>query len=467
MIWHIVKRELYHNINSLRFALTAFLLLALMLTNALVHLREYPDRLRKYHNALTDAQNALTARTDLYEIAQKGPGKLYKRPAPLRFCAEGGETLLSDVLFSDYRWSIGGLEGFWLLNYTANTPNAQNIRPDLTRVDWGFIIGYALSLIAILFTFDSVAGEREKGTLRLIFANSIPRHTFLLSKFLGALISINIPFTCAVLINLLMISASREVYFTPTEWGRLGLIFFIALLYTALFLALGLLVSTWVYQSSVSLIILLFVWVTFVIFIPSTLASLASGFSPSMSIDELNKRQNQLLERHSDDYDARIQNARGDTLKRMQLKSAYVIKDTVDQARLREEHLNQQILQIQRARELTRLSPAAILQHLLEAFAGTGLQRHRQFLENAQRYAREYRQFVVDTDKADPESLHFIGVREGMSKKPVNPALIPIFEDTLSLGKDFTAAATQGVVLILFLFTLLLGAYLALGRGEV
>ena len=41
-MWHIAKRELYDNLNSLRFALTTVLLLSLMLTNAVGHLREHP-----------------------------------------------------------------------------------------------------------------------------------------------------------------------------------------------------------------------------------------------------------------------------------------------------------------------------------------------------------------------------------------------------------------------------------------
>ena len=113
----------------------------------------------------------------------------------------------------------------------------------LPKVDWGFIIGYVLSLIALLFTFDAVSSERERGTLRLMLANAIPRHTVLIGKFLGALISISIPFTLAVLMNLLVISTSSDVYLVPETWSRLCIIFFIALLYTCLFLALGLLVS--------------------------------------------------------------------------------------------------------------------------------------------------------------------------------------------------------------------------------
>ena len=59
MIWHIAKRELYDNLNSLRFALATFLLLALMLTNAVVHLREHPERIQEYRTSVTDYWNAL------------------------------------------------------------------------------------------------------------------------------------------------------------------------------------------------------------------------------------------------------------------------------------------------------------------------------------------------------------------------------------------------------------------------
>ena len=54
-----------------------------------------------------------------------------------------------------------------------------------------------------------------------------------------------------------------------------------------------------------------------------------------------------------------------------------------------------------------------------------------------------------------------------MSKKTVSPASIPTFEDTLSLGKDFNAAAMDLLLLTLFVVVLLSGAYLAFVRVEV
>ncbi|MCY3740789.1 MAG: hypothetical protein OXH00_07205, partial [Candidatus Poribacteria bacterium] len=85
MIWHITKRELYDNLNSLRFALATALLFVLMLINVMIHIEEHPVRMQKYHDATTKSLNTLRSRTDLFSIAQEGPGYLYKKPSPLYF----------------------------------------------------------------------------------------------------------------------------------------------------------------------------------------------------------------------------------------------------------------------------------------------------------------------------------------------------------------------------------------------
>ena len=468
MIWHITKRELYDNLNSLRFALTTVLLFGLMLINAIVHLQEHPARMQKYHDAATESLNRLKSRTHLYNIAQEGPGYLYKKPSSLHFCADGGEAFLPDNVHGGfYAWATNDLAGFWQLDYMPATLNRKNIRPDTIKIDWTFIIGYVLSLIAILFTFDSISGERERGTLRLTLANSVPRHTMLIGKFLGALVSISVPFTLTILMNLLVISTASEVQLGPDAWSRLGIILFIALLYLCLFLALGLLVSSRVRQSAVSLVILLLIWVTFVVFMPSTLAYIASGFSTSMTYDEFNERAIQLVNELKAEYDAHSQDTHKHPTQKMEFAGEYVIKDVTERERLSHEYLTQQHAQIQLARSVTRISPVVLVQHLLEVFAGTGFERHQQFVENVQRYAREYREFVSDMDRADPESPHIIGVYEGMSKKPVTPESIPMFEDTLNLSRDFNTAAMDLLLLTLFFVVLLSGAFLAFVRVEI
>ena len=464
-MWHIAKRELYDNLNSLRFALTTVLLLGLMLTNAVVHLREHPARVQKYSKNVDAHQNRLKshANASFYTLAQKGPGNLHKKPSPLHFCAARGEAFLSAHVssFQSWSWQERDLEGLWTLGYPSATPNRDNLDPEVTKVDWGFIIGYVLSLLALLFTFDSISDERESGTLRLMLANAIPRHTVLAGKFLGALISISIPFTLAILVNLLVISTSSDVYLGAEAWGRLGIIYCIALLYTGVFLVLGLLVSARVQRSAVSLVILLLAWVTLVVFMPGTLASIA-GHSSSSSL-----RTDLGFWERREEFDTRWHEARQDRRKQLQLSGEYVTKDAEQRERSHEEHLQRRISQVNRARTITRLSPVTIVEHLLDSFAGTGFERHMQFLENVQSYARQFREFIVDTDRADPESLHIIGVREGVSQKPVNPEAVPKFEDTRNFRRDFNTAVIDLLLLTLFFVVFFSGAFLAFVRVEI
>ena len=473
MLWHIAKRELYENLNSLRFGLTTLLLLALMLTNAIVYLREHPKQVQQYHDAVTNTRNILTARADnLYLLARKGPGDFHKKPSSLQFCAEGGEAFLPDIVRTINWWGNDTLKSFWRLNYPSLQPNLGNIRPEVTKVDWGFIIGYVLSLIALLFTFDAIAGERESGTLRLMLANAIPRHIVLLGKFFGALISVLIPFAVAGLMNLLVISTDSSVQLNAGEWERLGIICLITMLYISLFLALGLLVSARVQRSAVSLVILLLTWVTFVVFMPNTLAAIAGGFSSPMSSAEFRERRSQLTEaleeRFKNQYGRGFKYERHTELSpEMQAQGEYVMKDALQQERLNQERLAEQIAQVQGARNITRISPVAIVQHLMETFTGTGFERHLHFLENVRAHARQFREFVIEEDQRDRESLHVIGVPTGMSQKKVEPGAIPRFEDTLSLRRDFNTAAMDLLLLVLFFIVVMLGAYLAFVRVEI
>ena len=466
-MWHIAKRELYDNLNSLRFALATLLILGLMLTNAVVYLREHPARTQAYHDAAANAVKTLEARgTSLYRLATEGPGGLHKALSSLRFCAEGDEAFLpTHAGGSNYFREIANVTPIWRIGYPQKTPNLRNIRPDFTTLDWAFIVGYVLSFIAILFTFDSISGELERGTLRLTLANPVPRHTVLIGKFFGVFISINFPFAIAILMNLLLISTSDAVQLNAGAWGRLGILYAIIILYTCLFIALGLLISAAVRESGVSLVVLLLIWVSFVVFMPNTLASIGSRTSVPIAYMEFFNQRIQLADEAREAYQDKYGDAQ--TPPSLHVLAEYATTEAERYERFSEAYLKQQIAQGKQARAITLISPTAIVQRLFESFAGTGFERHLQFIENVQRYAREYREFVVDADRADPESLHIIGIREGMSQKPVSPKAIPKFKDTLSLNRDFNTAATDLLLLVLFLAVLVSGMYLAFVRLEI
>ena len=293
MIFHIVKRELYDHLSSLRFALTTLLILILMIVNAIVYLGEYKQRVDEYQKQVARSRNELKSRgSSLYLLTLKGPGNLYKKPSPLAFCADGGEKVLlgevgGNTAGRTRRWRSGDTSykftEIWGLIYPPNTdllfiseeiPTERSIMPAYIKIDWGFVTAVLLSFMGILFTFDAISGEQERGTLRLMLANSISRNTVICGKFLGAFFTIAIPFLIGTIVSLSIIYLSETLQFNDNHWMRLGAIVCVALIYTSIFILLGLLVSSRVKESSTSLAILLLIWTVWVVLMPNAL-----GFS--------------------------------------------------------------------------------------------------------------------------------------------------------------------------------------------
>lgn len=503
MIWHIVTREFFDALNSLRFALTTFILVAVMVTNAVVHLRTHPERVRQYSENVTTSRNAVRSRTQLYLLLQKGPGDFYKRPSPLAFIADGGDAFLPNQIGSGGSWATSGLgfslKSIWWMEYpSVNLGAISNLRPKATVIDWVFIITYLLSFLPMLFTFDALSGERERGTLRLCLSNPVSRHALLLGKFIGALLAVLIPFYFAVLLNLAILSTDTWTQLDTAAWGRLGLIVLIASCYAGIFCAVGLIVSAATRESRLTLVLLLLIWVTTVVFMPSTLGTLAPKWMPSIqtrhefkmakkaALDQIvTDFQEEVKARMEKRFRARASLSNLLTLSPKQAEEAVKVElEQVDDAdlpmmaarvkkeveireRLNREHLAAQSAQVLRARAITRFSPAATVQYALESLAGTGFQRHLHFLNSVRRHVRQFREFIDERDRADSTSLHMLGIPQGMSEQPVSPRAIPIFEDKLTFRETLDTAMGDILLLVLLLGVFLLGAFLVFIRSEV
>ena len=480
MIFHIAKRELYDNMNSLRFALMVLLILTLMIVNAVKHLGDYRAEMSIYRKNVAQSLDHLKSRSkNLYDLIEQGPGDFYKQPSALSFCADGGEAFLPDHVSAAKGHYIVGWEdaegihvwvnGIWTLAYPYENPNLRDIRPDYTQMDWVLVISVVLSFVAILFTFDAISGERERGTLRLTLSNSVPRSQILIGKFCGVLLSIGLPFLVGTLINLFLLNAASHISLEARDWGQLGVIFFIVTIYTSIYIALGLLISARVNQPEASLTILLLIWVVSVVLTPNTLGSIVSGLKPAQTYEESNnhlgKQWEALRERY--EWPSGLPTREIPPTQGTGMWAKYIGAEAEMEEKLREEHLKTQIDQIQFARSVARVSPASIVRFAVESLAGTGLSRHLQFLDSVRRYAAQYREFVISADQADPDSPHLYFVRQGMSEKPVPYSAIPKFEDRIEFRESINAAVTDILLLVLFLVVLFAGAVLAFVRVDV
>ncbi|HDY89882.1 MAG TPA: ABC transporter permease, partial [bacterium] len=61
-----------------------------------------------------------------------------------------------------------------------------------------------MSLMAILFSFSAVSGEKEEGMLRAIFSNPLKRAKLLIGKWVGGVISLAISFSICYIFAILV-----------------------------------------------------------------------------------------------------------------------------------------------------------------------------------------------------------------------------------------------------------------------
>ena len=488
MIWHIAKREILDNLTRFRFALTLILIMVLMVMNAVIFVSsQYPRRIAEYSEDTQKAAESLKKKSsNLGELAVKGPGNLYKSMSPLTFIATGEDANLPkrvegassggygigmttpDLQFS-YSWSAN-----WWLQYPQDTSRKNDSLPNFTELDWTFIIGLIMSFMAILFTYDAISGERETGTLSLLMSNSVSRATVLLGKFIGAFLTILIPLFIGILLNLMVISASRLVSLNGDEWARVATIFVISTIYISIFLWLGLFISSQFSNSSSSLLTLLLIWIVFVVLIPNTMGVLASGFKQVPSRSEISR----IAKAIEDEIDTR--HKEGDKLYRigspsdtppkieaLRMWADYLNEHADAKSRINDAHLNKQFAQVAFTQQITRFSPAAIYTYAVESLAGTGFVRHKRFVQEARRYRKQFVDFIQSEDSGDNGSYHVYLVKEGLSQKPVPFNGIPKFSDKLTLDIAFKGAVLDLTLLVLLELLLFTAAVLGFMRSDV
>ena len=153
-----------------------------------------------------------------------------------------------------------------------------------------YIVNIVASLLAVLFAFDAVCGESQDGTLKLIMANSVPRHVVLLAKWIGGYLSLALPFIVSLLVSALLISLSSEIPFEGQNWQAFIVTGAVSLLLIAVMFSFGLLVSVRARRSSSAILSLLALWVLLALVLPNAGPFLAEIINPVPDVGEIERK---------------------------------------------------------------------------------------------------------------------------------------------------------------------------------
>lgn len=266
----IVKKELLDNILSYRFPLFFLICAVLILVSLYVHDLDYNKRVRDYSEQVRLAGEELAAARPADLHFGRVPLRGFLPPSPLAVFAAGFETSLPQF----YEFNAEGPK-------PGNTSvSEESVLSVFGQLDFLFIVQMVASLIVLLFASDMIAGEKEMGTLRAILANSTPRHTVLLGKFLGGFTAVWLPFLVVFLMGIIVLGVLSFPLGLAGMPLRLTLILLASSVFLLAYYALGLLISASSARSRTALVAILLVWIVMQMAIPRLSDMIASVIHP-------------------------------------------------------------------------------------------------------------------------------------------------------------------------------------------
>jgi len=276
MLSAIISREFFSNILNLRFIVGVILCVIITIACVMVLTHDYQQEMADY-NLRINLQDEFLSK---YAHTNRMGGMITPQKPPEQF-----------------RPLIIGIPREANLGSFDDNPLPVLFPP----LDFLFIVTIIMSLLAMLFSYDAITRERQRGTLRLLISNSIPRAKILLAKFIGGTASLLIPFILSLLAGALYISINPAIQWDSSAWAEFSLLIAASVTFISLFYLLGLMVSTFSRYSSTSILTCLFLWVLLVLVIPNISPYISAQLYRIPSVNKIERQVNHLLDTERDE----------------------------------------------------------------------------------------------------------------------------------------------------------------------
>lgn len=269
MMRNLIRKELMDNFLSFRFLVSSIIVILIMTLSVGILMQDYVAK----RDSFIENQNAYFKQAeeqDNYLELMFSGIRVDRPPAELQFLYTGVEKNpnRSAQIFPFYKPSFMG------------ELNVNPVFPLFPAVDMLFVVSIVMSLLAFVFSYDAVCGERENGTLKLLMSYSIPRDKIILAKWVGGYVTLIIPYIFGAVLCSLIILLNPGVNLSGAGWAAFFATALVALLFIAVMFSVGLFVSVKSKLPSTSISVLLFIWVIFVLVIPNSAPFLVDQIRP-------------------------------------------------------------------------------------------------------------------------------------------------------------------------------------------
>lgn len=464
----ILLHHLQDHLQSMRFQLIFAVLLLFFAANGIV----YTWRMERgvVEAAEINASNRSKMEgTSLRQAVDNTYSFLLPSPGT-EFMSEGGLNWLKDTA------RISPATGRYpLVRARVTVTNAWMERFEV--LDWTFIVRVVLSFMAIAMAYNSVSGEIEGGTLRLVLTNPLSRARFAVAKLGSYLIVLSAAAVIGSLVSLVILSTYGHLALTWALAWSYALFLAATLLYLILFLCVAFAASALTGNSASSLVLLVVCWVMLTVIVPqaSYLIGITAVDAPGYrGPTGANARVQELSQSTQRELEQAGIGLRGRDLGQVDgfaLEKQYAARmnrvDAEGAAILR--HADRELLtQFEVAKAINLISPGYAYTYSVEAVLGVGVARLEHFYEQAWHYRRGLLDFLRARDAVDPASPHITFLPEYMSDAPLDARALPYLRATpIPLSRSMRAGAVPLLVLLLEALGSFLFALWSINRSEL
>jgi len=448
MLKTIIIKELQNNLYSLRFHISFLLCIVIFAVGTIAFLKNQDAKMQEYSKYRAEFRN------ELKETAESNAGKLAVnkrafiwRPRANAFISDCKEKYFPNrFIYSAY--NVYGFE--------VGPGGTNPFLSTFQDLNWSFIVSVVLSFTVLLFTFDTISGEKETGALGLTLSNSIPRATVLLGKYVSAIITTMVMAIFGIVLSILIVLFSRKVDFTSAMLMETLLFLLLVFLFLSCTAAIGTFSSVIAHKSNVSLLISLTFWLVFVVIIPNTAIFWANKIFSIEHSDVIGRKIYAALEEHrrSAPPGSASSSDANPFMPEHKLRADLETKLNDAEISIKNAYYQDMFRQLERTRLVTLISPIALFDYMDEAVVGGGYARFKKVWADLHGYQVQFLQFFKAMDAADPDSPHWYNPWGDYSttKKPVAFEQVPLFDEKpLSLAARFSFLRNYLVVMVFYI----------------
>jgi ABC-type transport system involved in multi-copper enzyme maturation permease subunit len=406
MIWKIAKKEFLLNIITFKFAVGTIVCVVLTAVFVPILAKDYQQRVKSYHENV--ARNEAELRKVM--VYMNIMTTIFRKPSVMSVFSEGLEKRVGESVTIE-------LDKVPEMKAAAAEGNPYQVI--FSIFDTLLIFKIVIGVLALLFAYDAVSGEREAGTLKLMLSGTTRRYEVLMGKLLSGIMVLIVPVTIVFILGLIILMSFPLIDLTGSDWVLIGFMYLASLVFISVMYNMGLLFSCLTKSSSISLVLGLFLWIIFTVVIPNGSVYLAAEIRQLQSPE---KKEAQIAAINQD-YQAELEeNKVNRTVQRVQsdatdafgrgykrllnkafmeyLQESYRLEYPVKIRyadrfwEVEHSYFNSMYEQKKLADTLSRTSPISLYENVMSSLAGTDIAVFKRFMKGIRTYRAEILEYV-------------------------------------------------------------------------